>query len=277
MISLCVPTMRPGGVDILAYSFDQLWDDDYELVLVDDCPGRVERGEVPAFLRSKGVKLGWYGKSKPKSYPETKCGIANAMNTALFHARGDYLVWTSDYTWLPNCWVKQWRTVREKYGDRFLVSGGGILYECPKPQAPGDVHTWQPREVRYARPVAPWVPWEWETFYVGMPTEFLCEINGVDERADHCHCWPVSSKMRQAAQLMDGDDTKYKLTVVPTVCAHIVDHRLWDEDERAPGGCGGEGLWKITHLQSVPNEPDWVVPSPNPFDVREERRKHMTC
>lgn len=264
MISLVLCTYRPGGLDIFAQSFCGDMGGEYEVVVVDDHPGRVERGEARKYLEGRGIPVGWYGGSKPKSYPHTKGGLANAMNTALIHARGDYLVWVCDYTRLPHYWLKQWQAVQGMHPPKTLVSGGGIVYHVRKPDILGDVLTW-------GEPVSlsaswPWVAREFETFYWGGPIEFLLAINGVDERADHCHCWPVSSKVAQAKAL------GYSLAVEPDITAHIVDHRIWDSPEE-PNPLGNEGLWKITAAQSLSKEPDWTVPSPNPFDIRQLRRE----
>lgn len=268
MISLIMMTYRPGGLDVFAQSFAGV-DADYELIVVDDYPGRVGRGEAQRFLKNRGIKLGWYGGSKHKSYFDTKGGLCNAMNTALLHVRGNYTVWVSDYTVLPSCWPLQWLTVPQQAAkvighDRLLISGGGIVYYAQKPGKPGDVTTWD----KAVQPVPkwPWVPREFETFYFGAPLKFFLEINGVDERADHCHCWPVSSKIAQAKLL------GYELLVEPSTACHMIDHRPWDSPDE-PNPVGGEGLWRITHARSAPEEPEWTVPSPNPFNLKEERRK----
>lgn len=268
MISLICCTYRPGGLDVLALSFRETPPSaDYELVIVDDCPGRVERGRVRPFLeQQQGVRLGWHGPSKPKNCPDTKGGLCNAWNTALMHCRGDFTVFVSDYAWLPQNWLDQWQRAFAYFGAGNLLSGGGILYNAPKPVDPGDVQTWE--DPVTPRPRAPWVPTRWENFYWGCYFDWWNLVNGMDERADHCHCWPVSSQARQAEILGWG------LQVMPEVACHMVDHRLWDEAEPAPAGCGSEGLWRITgELQSLPEEPDWGVPSPNDFDLMKEREK----
>lgn len=269
MISLCVCTYRPGGLDVLVDSLvsTQPGKEPWELVVIDDHPGRVQRGEAEAYLR-QNLPLGYYGHSKPKSYPNTKSGLCNAINTALMHCRGEYTVWVSDYTMLPPYWLRQWELMRQRHPGKNLISGAAIEYYAPPPDNLGDVTTWIQRPAFV--PIKPWVPFEFETFYVGMPLEFLLSINGYDERADHCHCWPVSSIVSQARQM------DYKLLVDQEVCVHMIEHRGWDFECKtpAPSGCGGEGLWRITHAQSLPVEPIWEVPSPNPFDLKQERIRH---
>lgn len=268
MISLVMPTYRHGGIDILSRSFAHNdSSDDYELVIVDDYPGRVERGTVPAYLREKNVKLGWYGKSKPKTYPETKGGLCNAWNTALMHCRGDYVLSFSDYCWLAPNWYWQWQWIIQNF-PYHLVSGGAIVYTADKPKIKDDIVTWGDASARVI-PSYPWVPTEWESFYCFASVSFYEACNGLDERADHCHCYPVSSQLSHAKQL------KCPILIQSDITCHVVNHRSWDtQEETAPPGCGGEGMWRITHIRSIENEPDWTLPSPNKFNLAEERRKH---
>ncbi len=273
MISLIVLTYRPGGLDLLADSLvgtHKTTHTDWELVVIDDFPGRVQRGDAAKYLRDRGLPLGYYGHSKPKTYEDTKSGLCNASNTALIHARGDWTVWLSDYTMLPPYWLLQWEYHLDRIeGRKWMMSGSAIEYYAPKPAAPDDIKTWQTPPQMVAK--KPWVPLEFETFYYGAPIEFFEQINGLDERADHCHCWPVSSTIAQARLL------GYELNVSQEVVCHMVDHRMWDDPEKreeAPPGCGGEGLWRITHLQSTEQEPEWTVPSPNPLDLVAAREYH---
>lgn len=263
-------TYRPGGFDLFCESFNGMESrDGYEVVVVDDYPGRVERGTVSAYFKQRGINLGWYGKSKLKSYPKTKCGLMNAWNTAIMHARGDYLVFLSDYCFLPTYWLELWNHYRKIYGDRTLISGSAILYDTEKPPSPGDVDSWEGTDkfwmLKY--PKYPWVAWEWETFLLGASLQFFLDINGCDERADHAHQFPVTSKKKQARIL------GYELKVVQEACCIMVDHRVWQANGNEPNPLGNEGLWRITDIQSVPEEPMWQVPSPNPFNIMQLRKE----
>ena len=84
-LSLIYLTYRPGGIDLLAQSLinQPLI---YELIVIDDFPGRPERGEAKKFLQSHGIPLRYYGPSKTKSLPDSPCGLANAMNRVAMHA-----------------------------------------------------------------------------------------------------------------------------------------------------------------------------------------------
>lgn len=272
MISLVYLTYRPGGIDLLATSFAKDEKRDYELIVIDDFPGRAGRGEAQKFLVDQGIKLGYYGGSKNKSYPNTKCGLANTVNTALIQAKGDFIVFLSDYSMLTIQWLEHWIILRGNINkklsknDKWLCSGGGIVYDTPKPLAPRDVLTWGKNNVPSPVPKWPWVPKEFETFYYGGPLAFFLTINGVDERSDHCISWSLESVVAQAKIL------EYDLIVEPQIVAHIIDHRVWDH-KAEPSPWGIDGMWRIADSRSLQNYPEWVVPSPNPFNLVEERKK----
>lgn len=276
MISLVVLMYRPGGIDLLAQSLAGTTGD-WELVVVDDRPGRVERGEAQRYIKDLGLPLAWYGGSKNKLYPDTKGGLVNAANTALLHCRGDYVVFLSDYTLLPRHWLKQWESFIEQYkkGRNILLSGTAVELSFPKPNDPGDVVTWQgvtswsmDTMIPLGCIKKPWVA-DFETFYYCLPISLAESLNGLDERADHCHMWPVSSLVSQARQL------GYEMLVSDFLCCYMVDHRAWDDpNESAPWGAY-DGLWRIIHGRSVEMEPEWVIPSPNNWDFKAERAKAL--
>lgn len=271
MISLIVLTYRPGGIDILADCLSRTQNPKgipWELVVIDDYPGRVERGVALKYLQAAKIPVGYYGVSKPKSYPQTKSGLANATNTALFHAKGDYLVFCSDYCFLRDAWLMLWEHWRKVLlATKTLLSGVAIEYDAPKPTGPpDDIKTWAAPAPITAK--KPWVPRVFETFYYGAPLEFFLETNGLDERSDHCHCWPVTSTMAHAAKL------GYSLEVRDDMVVDMIEHRSWDFEmvEKSPV-VHDAGLWRIDEKQSMEKEPDWIIPAPNPFDLRYERRK----
>ena len=286
MISLIILTYRPGGIDLLADMLARtIPSGPWELVVVDDWPGRVPMGLAQQYLLERGIPLGWYGGSKNKAYPETKGGLCNATNTGIIHAKGDCLVFVSDFTILPPHWLLIWeKHFKEIAGQKKMISGSAIMFDAPKPDLVDDVRTWDKLNpiLYYSNPYSiyqfqdgkqvplqakwPWVPAEWETFYYGCPLDFWLEMNGLDERADHCHCWPVSSHIAQAK--LSG----WEMYIDPMTCVHMIDHRIWDSEMIEPSPWGPEsGMWRIDHRTSLEKEPQWEVPSPNPFNLREMR------
>lgn len=266
MISLIVLTYRPGGIDILADSLSRTMPgkEPWELVLVDDYPDRVGRGEVQTYIQQRNIPLGWYGGSKNKSYPETKGGLCNATNTGIIHSRGDYLAFLSDYTMVQPNWLQMCEHYQRTFPDA-MVTGSAIMFDAPRPDNLGDVTTW--KTTPYVYPKWPWVPDEWETFWYCTKAEHWLTLNGLDERADHCHCWPVTSHVSQCMQ------ARIPLMRDPHFSVHMIDHRIWDQDMTEPSPWGPScGMWRIDHRTSLPEEPHWVVPSPNPFNLKDMRR-----
>ena len=266
-ISLIVCSYRPGGIDLLS-TFLPGTEGDWELVFIDDYPGRVQRGEAVKYLQGIiGDRLAYYGHSKPKEIKDTKGGLMNAWNTALAHVNGDHVVFLSDYTVLPDWWYKQWGFVFKEY-PKTLISGTAMMFDMEKPVKPTDIITYHESQ-SFGLPKWPWVPEVYENFYAGADLDFLISINGFDERADHCHCWPVNSQIAQA-RLMG-----YKLKVCQEISSWMIDHRMWDTPEE-PSPLGNEGLWRITAKQSIAREPEWVVPSPNNFNLQAVREYFQT-
>src|SRR6516164_1352500 len=96
-LSIIHLTYRPGGLGIFLHSLNhQKSPPDYELIIVDDYPGRPERGQVKDYCTHLDIPLVWHGPSKEKSYPKTYQGLLNAMNTGAMQASGNYVLFTHD-------------------------------------------------------------------------------------------------------------------------------------------------------------------------------------
>lgn len=271
MISFVHTTYRPAGIDLLVKSFVQADPVlDYELIVVDDLPGRVQRGIAEKFIKEQGVKLSWYGNSKPHPYAPIKCGLANAMNTGLIHARGDYVVFIHDYCLFPPAFISLWNHVAKD--PKTLTSGVAIVYEGPEPTEVSDVFTWK-GEMPHIAAKFPWVPLAtdggpaFECFYSGFNMSFFEETNGIDERTDHCICWIVSSMKAQAKLL------GYKCRVnASALVAHMIDHREWTggEETRIKGQ---DSTWRISSWKdTLDGEPVWQAVSPNTWNFQQARK-----
>lgn len=269
-LSLVYMTYRPGGMDMLRTSLERQTRTDYELIVIDDYPGRVGRGRAEAYIRKAGIPLSVFRGSKHKSYPETLCGLVNAMNTALLHVRAPLVVFMHDFMLVEENavqnWVATFDTATKQYGERLLVSGGAIVYESDPPDMEDDITVWE-KPVQIV-PKWPWTPCHFECFYFGGPTEVLLGLNGFDERADHNVTWVINSIVAQAKA------AGMSLAVDPTnlVC-HLIDHRRWEgpAEEGKP-----MGTWRIWgEYSTCPDAPEWSAPSPNPFDVRTLRKETL--
>lgn len=229
-ISLVYMTYRPGGLDLLAESLYQQPPSLYELILVDDFPGRVQRGLVTDHFLSRGIPLHWHGVSKPHSLPkERKNGLANAMNTGAAHARASHVIFISDYVWLPPGQVVQWIASIKSYQPNTLISGVGSVVTSEPPHCHGDISIWHgagyPGCARHIHEeTEEWIPRVFETFYYSHPMVLLERTNGIDE---WCDCGHISWSM-QVVELQ-GRFHGYHLVVDRRLRVIVVNHRLWKE------------------------------------------------
>lgn len=258
-------TIRPGGIDLLARSLAQQELHNFHLVVVDGWPGRVERGKAAEYLEKTKIPLAWYGPPKPRTYPDSKTGLCNAMNTGLIHVQTPIAVFLHDYTLLAPDATIRWTDPLGKWlsGERFLVSGSAITYSTPAPKGQDDIISFPGMDGLQMQAVRPWVPSEFETFYFAGQMHFWEKINGFDERADNCICWNVTSLLHQAKE------AGYELRVWDGLVAHQIDHRGWDG--WAPGKENKDSLWHIDNV-AVGEQPTWVPRSLNPWDLKDLRQ-----
>lgn len=263
LFSLIYLSYRPGGIDLLVESLrDQA--PVYELIVVDDYPGRAGRGQATEYIKRNGIPLAYYGPSKEHSYPEHCNGLVNAMNTGAMWAATDYVVFLHDYTWLPPGALRQWLYSARRYFPQTVLSGIATMHAGREPEVKGDLSVWHNGPAFCARNILQereqWIPKTLENFYVGMPTSLLEHTNGLDERADCGHIsWSVTSLGFHA--LRSG----CQLAVDNRLHVHMVNHRVWEND-------GDDALWlagKYTIKDAV--EPEWGEASPNAYNFREQR------
>lgn len=251
---------RPGSIDILAANMSQqvpVPGVEFELVVIDGYPGRVERGKAEAYLRSKGVPVRHYGLPKTKTFPWSRTGFVNAMNTGIMYATGDYVVFLHDFMALPASAVSNIARLLPMYGDRALIHGVAITYQSQAPAKEDDIDSaipsaWIPRE--------PWVPEVFEMAYWIAPMSFFEATNGIDERADFCSEWALNCVMAQARF------HNYALKVDRMMICHMLDHRVWHDGE-----VNKDSIYK-THgsligkqFTDIPEEPEWSWWSANPY------------
>jgi hypothetical protein len=273
-ITICVPTYRPGGIDLLTESLRAQPPDLYELVIVDDYPGRVERGKVQEYIKSKGIPLLWYGKSKPHSYPrQKKCGLTNAMNTAIMHVRTPYIVFVSDYVWFLPGSIIQWFFSLNDCQPNTLISGIASMRNAEVPHCHDDISIWHGAEYpkclwHIHDETEEWIPTHFESFHFGCYTSFYEQINGIDERADNGHIsWNLWTLMKQAWEAKHHFHVDRRLKIIG------INHRIWTNaiDEK-----DAKKLWHAEEgtKKEHPNfEPQ--LRSPNPFDLKAERLKFI--
>jgi glycosyltransferase involved in cell wall biosynthesis len=267
-------SFRPGGIDLLVKSLASQTMNSFELIVVDDYPGRVERGLARKYAEEAGIKVRWWGVSKPKSYPETKCGGVNAVNTGLIHACTPIVCFVNDYTFLApdavqivkNIFVVEWLM-----GARFLLHGASMIYDSDKPLTQDDVDTWPGGQDPNIRPMRPHVPKEFEGYYFMGQIGFFELINGFDERSDDCGPWNLTSLIAQAKL------TGWGLRVCDSLVIHMIDHRRWGG--WSPGLATKDSMWRTDdHHTSgeAAEEPEWLAQSPNPYNLADLRMLSRT-
>ena len=257
-LSLIYFSYRPGGFDILAHSLTNQDYKNYELIVIDDYPGRNLRG----YLEEKGIPVTYYGPMKTKTLKDTTYNQCNVLNTALLYATGDIFIICNDYTWLPPDSLDRWNRFFNEHGLNCVVSACANEHECRNPSIIGDVTVWEPPFTgsfsRFGR-VSKWIPEEFETFYTAIPTKYLVDINGFDERGD-AWCVFFHSSILAQAKLND-----MKVMVDSSHFVEHINHRPWS--------IGGSRLWYIVRTGGPERNdpPQWLRRSPNNFNLREER------
>lgn len=280
-ISFIYVSNRPGGIDLLAtcmanqnlHGADLEW----ELVVIDGWPGRVERRAAERHLRDAGIPLRYYGTPKLRTFPWTPTGYANAVNTGLIYCSGTHAVILHDFCWLPPALAVYWgATFREH--PRAMISGVGIVYVAPPPDVTADaversegetdaehaaraahltdIYTWRAIDIgRDWDARDPWVPERFETGHWGGPMEFFENCNGVDERADFAAGWASDAVAIQAD--LHGYDQRVERRIV----IHRCDHKSWEGPKEA--------------VPEPTPKPTWTGWSANSYVLRDERANQL--
>ena len=263
-LSLIYLTYRPGGIDLLAESLQGQDSSLYELLIVDDFPGRPERTVVREYAKEKNIPLAWHGPSKLKSRPETPCGLLNAMNTGAMYARADRIVFVHDFCYLRNNAIQQWGRSFLENGTKAVISGVARRQTALPPARMDDISIWEPGKLAlanvYERLEENWIPEVFENFYCGMHVNFLEECNGFDERADGDFAWMPWSIIDQIHL------HRYRPVVDRELELIMVDHRQWQGGQQWHASRGGGEVKSRL-------EPGWVYWAPNNFCFKEERDK----
>lgn len=260
-LTLCFFTYRPGGFDILADSLKRQTYKNYELIVIDDYPNR----NLKSWLEEQNIPVAYYGPMKEKVLKDTTYSQANIMNTALLYATGDIFIICNDYQWLPPNSFERWNNYYNAIGLSCLVSACCIEYWCNNPSLIGDISVWEQPFSSSKFMELPikqtQIPIEFETFYTAIPTQYLLDINGFDERADYWCVFFYQSIKAQAK--LNGLFTM----VDREHFVKAIDHRPWT--------IGDSKLWYITRTggPEIRDSPTWEKVSPNKFNLKELRMK----
>lgn len=260
-ISFIYASHRWGGFDVLAgwLAGQSCADAEHELIVVDGSPIRTKSGRVPTYLHQHRIPLVWYGEPKPRTFPWSTIGYANAVNTGLIHATGTHVVVVHDFIAAPKDSLVQWHRSFTA-NTRSMVCGDEMRCQVADPGGFDDVNTWASMSP-WKKPEQPPTSTEFKLGIWGGPMELFEECNGLDERADFRHGWVVND-LKVKAKLLGWGMARDK-----GLPYYAADHTAW-------GGVGpANTIFKSTPFADVPYEPDWTDWSANSFVLAKERRR----
>ena len=114
-ISIVVPTMRIGGLDVLVSGLLRQAFKDFELVLVDGV-----KNSRPDVFSGRDIPF-HVTHVEPIGNPFPVNSFCRYANTGIVHARGDVVLFLTDYTWLPPDGVGTHARFHEAAGGRGLM------------------------------------------------------------------------------------------------------------------------------------------------------------
>jgi len=193
-ISVIIPTIRYGWLDILYNGFGNQQFKDFELIIIDDVP--FDRSKEFEEYASKHGIITKYLKSKPP-YWKANHMISNARNTGLIHADGELIVFIDDYTFVKPEFLQQHWDVYSKGQYTLVGQLIHVIYVPPQsrpkdlsvlPLNPersgidGAVRLWRDERANGGcRPCDG--GWFW-TSNASAPLYKIVEVNGFDEEYD---------------------------------------------------------------------------------------------
>jgi len=307
-LSVIYPTNRLGGFDMMVDCLKNQTYQDWELIVIDDYPGRNLRD----YIEEQGIPVTHYGKSKEKFYKDTPFPFSNVFNSGLLQATGDIAVFFQDYQWIPPNSLERWNAIYMGRMDTLITAIGKEISYIGNFK-PGEISIFDPpfdgwkvftepdsgRFIRTAMTTPGYadglfIPGRdliarahtnvfnsgfspetsrgmdlpYEFFYGAFPMEFLEKINGFDERCDYSGEFTHRVVIQQALNL------GYKFIVDFENYCYYINHRGWkmfDEGKNGNMWYAMEGEGSRDKLKW--NEVDWGKPNLNNFDLKRDRRR----
>lgn len=97
-VSVCLPTMRVGGLDVVFAGLAGQQRRDFELII---CDGIYDRRREIVAERARAYDFSVKHVPPLDGNPFPVASFCRYANTALVHARGERVLMITDYTWLP--------------------------------------------------------------------------------------------------------------------------------------------------------------------------------
>ena len=125
-LSLCIVTVRPGGLDVLLAGLTRQIFDDFEVVLVDALYHRRAEQVADAFFDASIRVV--HTPPKDRIFPLDS--VPAARNTAIAKASGELIVWGVDYSFFPEACLREHWGVWE-YTEKKKAGMGAHRYRYP--------------------------------------------------------------------------------------------------------------------------------------------------
>src|SRR5258708_419893 len=133
-ISVCVPTNRVGGLDILVAGLLAQSFTDFELVISDAVQRRqrafIPAGTLPFMVRHVSPRF--------SRFPESQ--FSHVANEAVAAARGEIILFIVDYTWLPPTLLETHANFHARHDRRQALMMPHQYYEMPALHQIGRAH-----------------------------------------------------------------------------------------------------------------------------------------
>ncbi len=253
-ISVVVPTMRCGGLDVTLDGLGKQGFRDFELVLVDKVWDR-RHEDVERTAKKMGVEnLQHVAPRKILDRISEPFSFCSYANTGLLYAHGELACFMADYTWVPPNWLDWYWRFHQKYPND-LACGHWWIIKPPK-TAPGldrplsylNIYSAAQGtqvlvnaitvfdgfydglfevtipDIRWVDP-APAAAEAWYTCNAAIPTQLAVDLNGFDEALDGALVYMDVDLAKRARMLGHGcwwlDNPVFEL-----------DHRLIEQDRQ---------------------------------------------
>jgi len=285
--SIVFVTKRPGGYDVLLEGLARQTVRNYELICVDELADHRAHAAKEMAARLQ-VNLVAITRSKPKTHPETRFGIANAINTGFVLARGHIVTVLQDNIYLPDFFVEKTLAFHAhnpvgliSYPElRFVAPEGHVdinqlhdvssvtVFKTPVQEGP-QLQGWRtsnegtmPKELWENMRDGARGQFDWlECACCSLPYSVMVELNGVDESldtGDDCH----EVNLRDRAKMLD-----FRTWSEGSCPVQLIDHHRWDRSEVWTRFTRDTNIFRWDFMKQQMEFGEYPLRAPNNFDL----------